>query len=353
MTLSLEMTDATRRLGGRAVLRGINLALEDGKFLVLAGESGSGKTTMLRLIAGLDRADAGCVKIAGAVVDDAARVFVPAERRGLGMVFQDFALWPHLSCLENVALALPSGTAKRNQAALALLERLGVAAMASRRPALLSGGQQQRVGIARALASRLRLLLLDEPLSSLDLESREMLREELRETVRATGISAVLVSHDPEDCWKLADMVAILENGVIRQQGAPASLWQAPSSSYIARFTGALGGVCVPFMVQDGNAVLELGGQRIIPCGPAPRSSTARLFWRGDAIRPAQNGAGISADAIGLNFEAGRFHIRWRLNGPELTVSGYSQSPVALGPQSISIDPAGLFLFDETGADDT
>ena len=353
MTLSLEITDATRSLGGRAVLRGINLALEEGQFLVLAGESGSGKTTMLRLIAGLDRADAGCVKIAGAVVDDAARVFVPAERRGLGMVFQDFALWPHLSSLENVALALPSGTPKRNQAALTLLERLGVAAMATRRPALLSGGQQQRVGIARALASRPRLLLLDEPLSSLDLESREMLREELRETVRATGVSAVLVSHDPEDCWKLADKIAILENGVIRQQGAPVSLWQAPSSSYIARFTGALGGVCVPFAVQDGMPVLELGGQRIMPCGPAPKSKNARLFWRGDAIRPAQNGTGIFAEAIGLNFEAGRFHIRWRLSGSELTVSGYSQAPVPLGPQTISIDPAGLFLFDETGAGDT
>ncbi|MBU6448902.1 MAG: ABC transporter ATP-binding protein [Rhodospirillales bacterium] len=353
MTPSLDISNAARRLGGRAVLRGIDLALDEGQFLVLAGESGSGKTTMLRMIAGLDRADAGCIKIAGAVVDDSARIFVPAERRGLGMVFQDFALWPHLSCLENVALALPAGTPKRNQAALALLERLGVAAMAPRRPAQLSGGQQQRVGIARALASRPRLLLLDEPLSSLDLESREMLREELRETVRATGISAVLVSHDPEDCWKLADKVAVLENGVIRQQGAPVSLWQAPSSSYIARFTGALGGVCVPFMVQDGSPVLELGGQRVMPCGPLPKGTNARLFWRGDAIRPAQNGAGIFAEAIGLNFEAGRFHIRWRLAGQPLTLSGYSQSPVSLGPQTISIDPAGLFLFDETGADDT
>ena len=353
MNLGLEITDATRRLDSRAVLRGINLALEQGQFLVLAGESGSGKTTMLRLIAGLDRADAGCIKIAGAVVDDAAQVFVPAERRGLGMVFQDFALWPHLSCLENVALALPAGTPKRSQAARDLLERLGVAAVAPRRPALLSGGQQQRVGIARALASRPRLLLLDEPLSSLDLESREMLREELRETVRATGISAVLVRHDPEDCWKLADKIAILENGVIRQQGAPASLWQAPSSSYIARFTGALGGVCVPFAVQGGAPVLELGGQRLTPCGPAPRGAHARLFWRGDAVRPASGGEGIPAEAIDLNFEAGRFHVRWRIAEPDLTLSGYCQSPVPLGPQTISIDPAGLFLFDVTGADNT
>lgn len=349
--LSLEIEGATRRLGGRAVLRGINLALEEGRFLVLAGESGSGKTTMLRMIAGLDRADAGRLKINGAVVDDAARTFVPAERRGLGMVFQDFALWPHLSCLENVALALPSGTPKRNSAALALLERLGVAAMAPRRPAQLSGGQQQRVGIARALASRPRLLLLDEPLSSLDLESREMLREELRETVRATGVSAVLVSHDPEDCWKLADKVAVLEDGIIRQQGTPISLWQTPSSPYIARFTGALGGISIPLAVRDGVPVLELGGQRFVPGGPAPKGGRARLFWRGDAVRAAHNGEGISAEAISVNFEAGRFHIRWRLSGQSLTLSGYSQSPVPLGPQAISIDPAGLFLFDETGAD--
>ncbi|MDR3717872.1 MAG: ABC transporter ATP-binding protein [Bryobacteraceae bacterium] len=346
MSHSLRIIGASRCLGGRAVLRGIDLALNDGDFLVLAGESGSGKTTMLRMIAGLDRADAGVVEINGTVVDDARRVFVPAERRGLGMVFQDFALWPHLSCLENVALALPAATPRRNEAALALLERLGVAAMAPRRPAQLSGGQQQRVGIARALAVRPSLLLLDEPLSSLDLETRERLREELRESLRAVGVSAVLVSHDPEDCWQLADQVAVLENGVIRQLGTPQALWEAPSSPYIARFTGAHGGIPVPVAVRGGHAVLELGGEIVVLPGPPPKK--ARLFWRDDAVRPvAQDG--IPAEAVSVNFEAGRFRVRWRIPGLEQPLSGFAATPPPLGPQRVSIDPAKIFLFDDAG----
>jgi len=346
MSHSLRILGASRRLAGRVVLRGIDLTLNEGDFLVLAGESGSGKTTMLRMIAGLDRADEGIVEINGTVVDDAGRVFIPAERRGLGMVFQDFALWPHLSCLENVALALPAATPKRNEAAMDLLERLGVAAMAPRRPSQLSGGQQQRVGIARALAARPRLLLLDEPLSSLDLETRERLREELRESVRAAGVTAVLVSHDPEDCWQLADQVAVLENGVIRQQGTPQALWEAPSSPYIARFTGAHGGIPAPVTARGGDAVLELGGEIVVLPGPPPKK--ARLFWRDDAVRPAAQG-GIPAEAVSVNFEAGRFRVRWRVAGLAQPLSGYAPAPVPMGWQRISIDPAKMFLFEAHG----
>jgi iron(III) transport system ATP-binding protein len=348
MTQSLRIIGASRRLAGRAVLRGIDLTLNKGDFLVLAGESGSGKTTMLRMIAGLDRADEGMVEINGRVMDDAKRVFIPAERRGLGMVFQDFALWPHLSCLENVALALPPATPKRNEAALTLLERLGVSAMAQRRPAQLSGGQQQRVGIARALAARPSLLLLDEPLSSLDLETRERLRDELRESVRAAGVSAVLVTHDPEDCWQLADKVAVLEHGMIRQQGTPQALWEAPSSPYIARFTGAHGGIQVPVAARGGRPVLELGDEIVVL--PGPPLQKARLFWRDDAIRPVAEG-GLLAEAVSVNFEAGRFRVRWRVPGLSQPLSGYARVPVALGPQRISIDPSRMFLFSISGDD--
>ncbi|WP_270183603.1 ABC transporter ATP-binding protein [Acidocella sp. MX-AZ03] len=267
------------------------------------------------------------------------------------MVFQDFALWPHLSCLENVALALPAGTAKRNDAAKALLARLRVEHVAHRRPAELSGGQQQRVGIARALASRPRLLLLDEPLSSLDLESREMLREELRESVRAAGIAAILVSHDPEDCWKLADQVAVLEAGVIRQHGTPIDLWRSPASPYIARFTGALGGVCVSVRREGEQARLVLGGRAFTPRGPAPRGTQARLFWRGEAVRLAPAESGIPAEALSASFEAGRFLVRWRLPGEGLVLSGYCQLPVSPGLHRIAIDEAGLFWFETQAAE--
>jgi iron(III) transport system ATP-binding protein len=348
MTLSLRIEKACRTLGGRAVLRGIDLALAEGQCLVLAGESGSGKTTLLRLIAGLDRADAGRIEIKGAMMDDAARIFVPAERRGLGMVFQDFALWPHMSCLENVALALPAGTAKRNDAARTLLERLGVAALAPRRPAQLSGGQQQRVGIARALAARPRLLLLDEPLSSLDLATRAHLREALRETVQELGISTVLVSHDPEDCWALADQVAVLEEGVIRQSGAPETLWAAPASPYIARFTGALGGIPAPISVQGGRAALALDGQALLLPGSPPASGGAKLFWRDDAIRPAPDGQ-FAAEALSASFQAGRFLVRWRVPGLAQPLSALLTTKPPPGPHRIAIDPGKMFLFSDSG----
>ena len=348
MKTSLCISGASRVLAGRPVLRGIDLALEDGAFLVLAGESGSGKTTMLRMIAGLDRADSGRIEINGTLMDDAKRVFVPAERRGLGMVFQDFALWPHLSCLENVALAVPAATPKRNAVALALLDRLGVAAQAPRRPAQLSGGQQQRVGIARALAARPKLLLLDEPLSSLDLGTREHLREALRESVQEAGISAVLVSHDPEDCWRLAEKVAVLENGMICQYGTPQGLWQAPASPYIARFTGALGGVPVEISERHGALVLELGDEVLVLVGKPPATAGLRLFWREDAIRPMPEGRFL-AEAVSVNFMAGRFWVRWRLPGVAPLFSSYESTPVPLGPQRVAIDPGKMFLFADSG----
>jgi iron(III) transport system ATP-binding protein len=338
------MTGVARRLGGRDVLRGIDLALDDTGFLVLAGESGSGKTTLLRLIAGLDRVDQGRIELNGAAVDEAGRTFIPAERRRLGMVFQDFALWPHLTCLENVALALPPGTPRRNEAALDLLDHLNVAAVSARRPSELSGGQQQRVGIARALAARPKLLLLDEPLSALDLETRERLRETLRAAVHAAGVAAVLVTHDPEDCWKLADRVAVLEGGVIRQQGTPRDLWTAPSSPYIARFTGALGGISVPVAAGGRGIVL---GDEIVPWHGGPLSTPrARLFWRDGAVTQVTQG-GMEAEPMSVSFAAGRYCVRWRVAGQLRPVIGYSDTPPP-GPARIGLDPQQIFAFEDT-----
>jgi iron(III) transport system ATP-binding protein len=344
---ALALSGLCRRLGAREILKDIALTLAPGRFLVLADESGSGKTTLIRLIAGLDRPDAGTVHVHGALVDDSKRRFVAPEQRRLGMVFQEFALWPHLSCLENVALALPAGTADRNAAALAQLDRLGVAGHAQRRPAALSGGQQQRVGIARALAARPRLLLLDEPLSSLDMETRNRLREELLETVREAGVAAVLVSHDPEDCWQMADEVAVLEGGAIRQQGTPQDLWAQPASAYIARFTGAAGGLVLPVSRSTRGLTISLGETAIgVPGSLAtPR---AKLYWREGGVRMSPNG-GIPAVAISSNFDAGRFRVRWHVPGVAAPLVSFEPAPVPPGPGQIAIDPEKLLLFAEPG----
>ncbi len=346
--MSLEIIGASRKLAGRAVLKDISLTLQPGQFLVLAGESGSGKTTLLRMAAGLDRTDTGSITINGKLVDDSKGIFIAAEKRRLGMVFQEFALWPHLSCLENVALAVPSDITDRNKAAMALLDRLGVAAFAQRRPALLSGGQQQRVGIARALAAKPYLLLLDEPLSSLDMETRDKLREELLETVRDAGISALLVSHDPEDCWHLADHVAVLEHGVIRQQGTPQDLWRQPASAYIARFTGAAGGISVPVTASPAGTILNIGGTSIaVPQHiSTPR---ARLFWRDGGVCRTAHGDGIPAQALSVHFDAGRFRVRWQVPGLPRPLVSFEPEMVPTGAGQIILNAEKLFLFPETG----
>jgi iron(III) transport system ATP-binding protein len=346
MSTSLTITGVSRKLGQRLVLKDISLALGQGQFLVLAGESGSGKTTLLRLAAGLDRPDTGSIHIRGKLVDDAKAIFVPADKRKLAMVFQDFALWPHLSCLENVALAATPETANRNAAAMALLDRMGVAAVAQRRPAQLSGGQQQRVGIARALAAQPHLLLLDEPLSSLDMETRIRLREELLETVRQAGISALLVSHDPEDCWQLADHVAVLEGGVIRQQGAPRELWAQPASAYIARFTGASGGLSVPVAPAAAGCALEIGGASI-PMQEKITTTRARLFWREGGVRRSGNGTGIAAEAMSIHFDAGRFRVRWKVPGLAQPLVTFEPDPVSTGPGHLVMNQEKLLLFAE------
>lgn len=347
MTAPLQIERLTRRFGRRAVLADLTLAVESGECVVLAGESGSGKTSMLRVVGGLDRADAGSVTIAGRMVEDADRIFLPPEQRGLGMVFQDFALWPHLSVLENVALAVPRGRERRRRAQ-DLLERLGVGACAPRLPATLSGGQQQRVGIARALAAEPRLLLLDEPLSSLDLETRETLRAELRSLIADSGLTALCVSHDPADCVHLGDRIAVLETGQISQCGTPESLFAAPRSAYAARLAGLLGGVTLEAEPSGADVVLRFGAAPVRVPGATLAGGTqrVRVFWPTGAIRPAdpQGGDGLHAACQQVRFDAGTYRASYRIDGlaEPMTVILAERPP--LGSARLVIDGALLRL---------
>ncbi len=226
------------RLGENEVLRGISLELGAGELGCLLGPSGCGKTTMLRAIAGLERPSAGRIEIAG---QDASRL--PPERRPVGLVFQDLALFPHLTVAGNLAFALHDLPRQERRARLEeLLDATGLRPLAARHPHELSGGQQQRVAIARTLARRPRLLLLDEPFASLDAPLRRQLREDLRQLCKRLGLSALLVTHDRDEGFAFADRLGVMHEGRLAQWDLPYELYHRPATPFVAEFVGRDGG---------------------------------------------------------------------------------------------------------------
>ena len=222
--------------GDHQVLDGVSLEVEDGEVLVLLGPSGSGKTTLLRLIAGFEVPDEGSILVSGADITGQ-----PPERRNFGMVFQHYALFPHLSVADNVAFGLHNRSLSGNEEAervAEVLELVDLVGYEERRVQQLSGGQQQRVALARALAPGPRMMLLDEPLSNLDPDLRERTRRQLRRAVKSIGIAAVWVTHEQEEAFDVADRIALLNDGVLEQIGTAEQLYLEPKSSFVAGFVG-------------------------------------------------------------------------------------------------------------------
>ena len=225
---------------GRDAVHGVSLGLQAGQIGVLIGPSGCGKTSLLRAVAGLERCSEGRVSVAGQTLSDATRgVHVPAELRQVGMVFQDYALFPHLNVHDNVAFGvhhLPR--AERAERVRQVLELVGLAHAAKRPPHQLSGGQQQRVALARALAPRPRLLLLDEPFSSLDVDLRERLAQEVRVILKESGTTALLVTHDQLEAFAVGDVIGVMNNGRLEQWDDAYTLYHRPVSRFVAQFIG-------------------------------------------------------------------------------------------------------------------
>jgi iron(III) transport system ATP-binding protein len=238
-----------------AVLEGVDLEVQEGSLTAVLGLSGCGKTTLLRVIAGFERAERGSVSLAEVTLDD-GRVYVPPEKRGVGYVPQEGALFPHLTVQDNVGFGL-SRRERRGGAVGELLEMVGIAPLARRLPHELSGGEQQRVALARALARRPHALLLDEPFSSLDASLRNRVREDVHGLLREQGVTTVLVTHDQEEALSLADVVAVLRDGRIVQQGTPEDLYERPADERLARFLGAVNVIEASF--QGGTARTSLG----------------------------------------------------------------------------------------------
>ncbi|CAB4863259.1 unannotated protein [freshwater metagenome] len=246
--------DLHRAFGTVRAVDGVDLRLGEGEIGALLGPSGCGKTTLLRLIAGFERPDRGEVRVGGVQVAG-DREFVPPQRRRIGMVFQDYALFPHLDVAANVGYAL----GRRPDAARVaqVLELVGLGGLGDRRPHELSGGQQQRVALARALAPTPALILLDEPFSNLDAALRERVRADVREILRAAGVTVLIVTHDQEEALSIADRVFVMRAGRIEQEGMPEEVYSSPASRWAAEFLGDVD--ILPGQAAGGHATCALG----------------------------------------------------------------------------------------------
>ncbi len=294
---AVEIQGLTKSYGDNQVLSDLNIEVGDGEFLTLLGPSGCGKTTTLRCVAGLERADGGEIRIGGTVVaSGAGRVFVPPNKRDIGMVFQSYALWPHMTVAGNIAYPLrmrrKGGGDVRRQVAQ-ILETVGMAAFAQRHVTDLSGGQQQRVALARAMVAKPGLLLFDEPLSNLDAKLRRDMRREIRAAHDASGGASVYVTHDQEEAITLSDRVVVLRGGVVQQVGTPRDIYEHPVNTFVADFVGydnILAGTvagtsargCTVTLTEAGDAALSwrpTARSRPRPPAGAPSSPSARSTW--------------------------------------------------------------------------
>jgi iron(III) transport system ATP-binding protein len=295
--IELSNVSLTYPNAGHAALQDLTLAVEEGAILSVLGPSGCGKTTVLRSIAGFERPQRGRIRIAGRCVCDRSH-WVPAEERGVGMVFQDYALFPHLTVANNIAFGLHRREkAVQQQLVAETLEFVGLKGLGDRYPHELSGGQQQRVAIARALAPKPVVILLDEPFSNLDPDMRGQMREEVQEILQRSGTTAVLVTHDHDEAFAIADRVAVLNAGRLEQLDTPEVIYHTPSTRFVADFVGQAD--FLPGRVENGKIQTEVGlfenvagyppgtevdimirpdDVHILPASPGSARITARIF---------------------------------------------------------------------------
>jgi len=298
--VKVEFQDIALAFGKTEVLRDISLAIEPGEFFALLGPSGSGKSTLLRVIAGFAQAKTGRVLVDGEDITG-----VPPWKRDIGMVFQNYALWPHMTVQDNVAFGLeerklPRSEVKRKVAAA--LDLVGLAELAARRPSQLSGGQQQRVALARTIAIEPKVLLLDEPLSNLDAKLRVHMRVELLALQRKLGVTTIFVTHDQEEALSISDRVAVLDAGVIQQVGTPMELFDRPANRFIANFVGTINLYAGRLKTGDGAMVFVSDALGTISLAglPLPAPGEVEIAFRPHVVALCDPGAPVDAGLIRL-----------------------------------------------------
>jgi ABC-type Fe3+/spermidine/putrescine transport system ATPase subunit len=346
--------------GGNQALRDVSLTVDAGTFLVLLGPSGSGKTTLLRSVAGIERISSGRILLGDTAVAD-GRAHVPPDRRDLSMVFQDYALWPHLTVRDNVAFALRRRKLSRSECrerAIAMLDRVGLGPLAARYPNELSGGEQQRVALARALVADTGLILCDEPLSNLDADLRERMRVEISSLVREAGATTMYITHDQAEAFALADRVGVLERGNLVQIGTPEEIYTQPASPFVARFTGLSGEFPVRIRSTSGdNGSVEVEPASLAGSRPfrarrpreLPPGGTGLLMVRPTGIKLVSTDAGehhLAGTVADVAFRGRGYEHAIDLPGYGRLTGVFASARAARGEAvGLRLEPGGCHLF--------
>jgi len=352
MSVSIEGLD--KAYGATRVINGLTTTFRSGEISVLLGPSGCGKTTTLRCIAGLEQPTAGSIRIDDELVySDREKKNLPPERRDLGMVFQSYAIWPHMTVFENVALPLKARKVPADELRRRVEETLalvGLAAMRDRGATQLSGGQQQRVAIARCVASRPRLMLLDEPLSNLDAKLRTEMRKELKDLQRLTKATMLFVTHDQEEAMSLADTIYLFQSGNIVQQGTPAEIYRHPRTHYVAEFLGKANILAVSIgRTPDGMRLQTSEGGFEIAAGPSlPQDPSGEFscLVRPEYWRLHSGPAGLPGTVDSVMFLGDRTELRVATPiGPQLVLLPGHQVAEPGDAIRLAADAAHIHLF--------
>jgi multiple sugar transport system ATP-binding protein len=352
---SLELKGVRKAFGSTPVLDDVSLELESREFIAFLGPSGSGKSTLLRIIAGLETADSGEVWLEGRRIDK-----LPPGDRGVAMVFQHYALYPHMSVRENMAFGLKNAGVAKDEIARRIDDAakvLEIDPLLERKPAQLSGGQRQRVAIGRALVKEPKLFLLDEPLSNLDAALRLRTRVELAQLKQRVDAAVIMVTHDQAEAMTLADRVVVMNDHRIQQVGPPMEIYSRPANIFVAQFVGSPAMNLAPASLVDGEseyAALKLGDGTVVQTGvpraALPGDGELRVGLRPEAVRVARTGAKAKVDLVERLGERTLIYARLS-DGQSITAEDAGNSRVKIGDEvSLKIDGSQAHIFDASGA---